>query len=402
MKLLTTAQEHDKTVRECLRKFSQVRFAVAWATQQFELGHQLTWSKSKVKRAVIGTHFFQTDPEFMRAWMDHPNVRFNFRTAGVFHPKVYLFENSPSDWAVIVGSANFTRGGFVLNSEASLFVTSDTQGSEQVYAQTHSLINSYFDPLDPLTKEEMEKYIDQRNARRNSMRDIAPWEDDQLPAPEIDFKLSEVLDMDWNNYSRAIGSAYTFKFEDRVQILNIFRQYFASKGHFSQFSLWEQKRVAGLAPKEGLVDWQLFGSNTVAGEFNSVFEDISGKISIALDEIPITGPVSREAVERYIALFREAKDKGVAVGIMTRILAMKRPDQFVCVNGKSKNRLAGVLRTSVGTISKLENYWESVVEPIRSSPWWKSPNPSGGQTVDLWHGRVALLDCICYERDSES
>ncbi len=42
---------------------------------------------------------------------------------GVFHPKLYLFENDPKEWECIIGSPNFTKSAFEDNSETAMLIS---------------------------------------------------------------------------------------------------------------------------------------------------------------------------------------------------------------------------------------------------------------------------------------
>jgi HKD family nuclease len=48
-----------------------------------------------------------------------------------FHPKIYMFGNNENIEKVIIGSSNFTAGGFVLNYEANVGVTLDCSNNAQ-------------------------------------------------------------------------------------------------------------------------------------------------------------------------------------------------------------------------------------------------------------------------------
>jgi hypothetical protein len=77
---------------------------------------------------------------------------------------------------------------------------------------------------------------------------------------------------------------------------------------------------------------------------------------------------------------------------------MKRPDTFVCANGKNKRNLANALSFAPTTLS-LENYWDRVIVPIQASPWYNAPRP-GGDDGELWDYRVGMLDTIYYDADA--
>lgn len=72
----------------------------------------------------------------------------------IFHPKVYLFENSDY-YTLIVGSSNLTEGGLVRNVECSLLVQ-DMQGTSvhsAFYAYWKTILNSTEENLYPITQE---------------------------------------------------------------------------------------------------------------------------------------------------------------------------------------------------------------------------------------------------------
>ena len=79
----------------------------------------------------------------------------------------------------------------------------------------------------------------------------------------------------------------------------------------------------------------------------------------------------------------------------TRLLAMKRPDYFVCVDSKNRKGLchAFLVPTSV----TLDDYWESFCMRIQQAAWWLVPEPKGTLERSVWRGRAAFLDALFYE-----
>ena len=111
--------------------------------------------------------------------------------------------------------------------------------------------------------------------------------------------------------------------------------------------------------------------------------------------IPSAGEVTEDdyaqfAREFQLAFVGSSRQGGIPTA--SRLLAMKRPDHFVCVDSKNAKRLGadvGFARTTLG----LENYWERVVEPITQSRWWNTKRPAGADGR-LWDARAAMLDVI--------
>lgn len=88
---------------------------MAWTGVGFTVIDRILSEPTKLKRGVVGTHFYQTHPDFIERFFGNPAVRYLKNPAGVFHPKVYLFRDGDWKSACIIGSANFTRGGKAAN-----------------------------------------------------------------------------------------------------------------------------------------------------------------------------------------------------------------------------------------------------------------------------------------------
>ncbi len=74
---------------------------------------------------------------------------------------------------------------------------------------------------------------------------------------------------------------------------------------------------------------------------------------------------------------------------------MKRPDYFICIDGKNKERLAKALGLSMSRI-KIDTYWDAVIAPILESPWYVSDVPAHADEHAAWKARVAMVDALFY------
>ena len=91
-----------------------------------------------------------TDYEALKTLVDKltgfPTVElYIYREKGrTFHPKLYLFSNEDESRALlIVGSSNWTRGGFINNIEANVLVNFNLIESE--HQECYQNLNSYFE-----------------------------------------------------------------------------------------------------------------------------------------------------------------------------------------------------------------------------------------------------------------
>jgi hypothetical protein len=179
--------------------------------------------------------------------------------------------------------------------------------------------------------------------------------------------------------------------QERLQVLREIRQLFAQNAHFRDLDYAGRRKIAGLV-KNANPDFLLFGSMQWVGFFRQAVKDNNEGISLALDEIPLDGDISRDHYQRFTDRFLKAfKRSGMALA--SRLLAMKRPDTFVCVNNQNREGLVQAFRVSPSRDA--EAYWD-LIERIRACTWWKVPQPAAGDEREVWRARAAFLDALFY------
>jgi len=178
--------------------------------------------------------------------------------------------------------------------------------------------------------------------------------------------------------------------QERLQVLREVRQLFAQKVHFCDLDYAGRRKIAGLF-KSVNPNFLLFGSMQWVGFFKQAIKNNNEGISVALDQIPFDGDVARDHYQRFTDHFLKAfKHAGMALA--SRLLAMKRPDTFVCVNNENREGLVQAFRVSPRWDP--DGYWD-LIERIRASTWWKVPPPAGDER-EVWSARAAFLDALFY------
>lgn len=76
---------------------------------------------------------------------------------------------------------------------------------------------------------------------------------------------------------------------------------------------------------------------------------------------------------------------------------MKRPDYFVCLDSKNRDKLCKEFGISKNI--GLDRYWDEVVQRLVDSNWWNSPEPQDGIERRIWRCRAAFLDVKFYQPD---
>ena len=142
MQLITKNSILERNLLRCLGSYEQVAFATAWASADTSVFRSLLSRKSTIQRAVIGTHFYQTDPDVLDEFIGSKAVRFMLQPSGVFHPKIFIFWNADC-WEGFVGSANLTKGALASNSEAVLLFSQADAGCSSLKTELIKTVGEY-------------------------------------------------------------------------------------------------------------------------------------------------------------------------------------------------------------------------------------------------------------------
>jgi hypothetical protein len=373
--------------------------------------------KDRIDRLVIGTHFHQTHPDVITRLHRNTKVRFVKEMSGVFHHKIYLFENSKNDWAVVVGSANFTRSAFERNDESAVLIDALDVGAGQAkIAIDRCLASAWEKGEQTLTSEWIRWYKSRYKQKQERLRNIAnrfsaePKDkgkqgQDKEEGDDGGRSVGEVplLTMNWVSFLRNVADeARRTKKQglgdlviSRLRVLDRVRDIFKTYDSFSNIPYEDRCRVCGLKREEDGIDWLWFGSMLGAGYFKKAVKIHSGILAAAIDSIPLTGAIEKSDYKYFLAAYR--KVSGCGLGTATRLLCMKRPDVFLPINDAN----ARLLKNIFGLKHKIDfdNYWDSVVMRVQESTWWNAPRPVSQTHRKIWDGRAAMLDAVSYEPD---
>lgn len=393
MKLINEGHTLSRTLIELLEKYDNVAFAVAWASFGTDVFNVVRQVRPKIHRAVIGTHFYQTHPSVVDEFIDFNQVRFVFQPQGVFHPKAYLFWGS-ADWELIIGSANLTAGALTKNSELMLRVDSEDVPGVNLNDQILNQIDEYWRVGDTATTKSAAAYRALWKTQQSALRRISGnySKRSKGKAPVH----TSIMTKTWQEFLHAVKGDQNIGFIERCELLESVRIAFDDHHHFSDMESGLRKTVAGL-PNNYDRRWACFGSMKGAGYFHQAVNNNDENLSHALDHIPLQGAIARDFYDAYITDFIRAFPNGRdGVGIASRLLALKRPDYFICFDSKNRDRLCedfAIKKTSM----TYDRYWEDIVSRITDSVWWNAPKPKKIQDRLIWNGRAAMLDAIFYD-----
>jgi len=396
---LLDARAVSKRLKKLIAKHDEIHLAAAWGYNG-PLADHLLQNAQKFNSVTFGVAFCQTDPDLVDRLVGRSNAFIADGRSKTFHPKLYYFRTGEKAEA-IVGSSNFTSGGLNRNYEASLHLRGEA--GDPAFTQIITLLETYAPIRKPVTLELARSYRVQFEAAKLLRKPKNPT----LPGDGAVWRqvTSPLATMGWSEYLNAVRSGRYHVLGKRLDLLRTCQSLFASVGSFAELSPNEWKAIAGVIGEaqkreSGLDnhDWGWFGSMRGMGDFANRIREQDKWLSRALDSIPRHGDVSKTQYESYCGYFLRAFENSHRVGgvpTATRLLAMKRPDTFVCVSKPNLAGLAEALSFSRTTLD-LDNYWERIIEPIRISPWYNADRPNG-EDAEIWDGRAAMLDAIYYD-----
>lgn len=394
MQLMT--KDTDKLVLQLIQKCKRLRWAVAWASSSFPLYQTLKLNEHKIDQLIVGVHFYQTHPEFIKAFLNHSKVRFKLDTQGVFHPKLYLFEHDSREWDCILGSPNFTKAAFTVNEEVAVHFCHSDLNAANVYAQMDQILNTYFAEAKIVTEAQRSSYESIWRRQKCRLHRIAgTYSDPEEPQVCKSPLTSTLFNMKWVEYFEWVNKDQHHSVEGRLRVLEMARELFSSKPHFADLDLEDRRAIGGLNDEYGL-NWLWFGSMRGAINFKARIRDNDATLSRALDAIPLAGPVTRKDFQTYISLAGPTLGKNNPLATATRLLALKRPDYFVCLD--SKNETSFLKDFGITKKIQILDYWDRVVERIIDSNWWNSEEPKNDLARRIWHCRSAFLDVPWYDQ----
>lgn len=397
MRFLTTNSELKATLTGLLKSCKRARWAVAWASSSAPSFKLLMQQQSKLAQLTVGTHFYQTDPEFIAAFIEHSNAKFVLNPSGVFHPKLYYFERGDGRWDCVVGSPNFTQAAFTSNSESAVWISQEDAGDVEAHKEILSALNRYRNLGRSVTPEDLEAYRKVWARQQERLSSLSgtyenPKHSRRAPRSPLDVP---IFKESWEQYFNTVKEDTKHTTDGRLAVLEEAARLFREHGRFSDIDDDGRRGIAGFGRTDEF-DWLWFGSMQGAGYFKQAVNQNNARLSNALDRIPLTGKVDRADFDAFVELFCSAFE-GSGMATATRLLALKRPDYFVCLSSKNRKHLCKAFGIPMNVA--LGDYWSTVIARILDSNWWNDPEPDDDLERRIWRSRAAFLDVRFYSPD---
>lgn len=207
----------------------------------------------------------------------------------------------------------------------------------------------------------------------------------------------------WPFYAQFLQAQQQHAFDERCRLL----KYVASLSDktLAEMPLQDRLVIAGKHtnshdPAVYDFDTQWFGSTKTVKAFHQLIENEPQKIDQALAHIPTSGEVSKAEydffVKDYVDAYQGLDDKPSLIAA-TRLLAMRRPDQFICL---SSSKLGLITQALEIKLTDFNQYWTGLVQGIRQMHWWRSSEPQDEAELLLWQHRAIFFDMLSFADES--
>jgi len=389
--IITNTEALFASLQALIRASDTLDLCVAWATSAKGQGrHWKELDLSKVRRAVVGTAFAQTEPATLVELGKEPDrLRLMINSDGTFHPKVILGRQGDKRFA-IVGSANFTTAAYTNNTELSVLLEGTVHDAGLQALETY--IDEQWNHGTELTDEWLAEYtLTWDAARRNRI---------VVPQAKLEVGSMTDLEMPWETYVEILRKQEGRKLANGSRIsvtgpspsyseeLRLAQVAFRREPKFENLTKDERNLLMGI----GRSSSGFLGSMRPAGYARGIVGQTPEQVGLVLDRLPLQGPVT--LAEATILLNELTQLKGIKIGVATRFFAVKRPDLFVSVNNGSNPQLAKILGGREVTTVK---QYIALLRDVWATEWHQSDKPADKDEALLWQLRAALLDSALYE-----
>lgn len=147
------------------------------------------------------------------------------------------------------------------------------------------------------------------------------------------------------------------------------------------------------------VEW--FASTKGAKTFHLLLKQQPAAFDEALAHIPLEGEITsaeyRAFVTAYQAIFATYSDgEAGPLAAATRLLAMRRPDQFIALTNAKIDVLCQGMAIAKFNSRDFDAYWKDMIGTVRSYAWWRQPAPESPAELKLWQARALLVDMFLF------
>ena len=382
-------------VERCCNQYSFLQMACAWCGDPaLVLPYSyLTLSDNLTVEVIMGVSFNHSHPDAIHFFINKGiNVRIFNPAINLFHPKFYLFKDK-KQFALFVGSSNFTYSGFYINTEINVLIEGELSKDISHFANLFKKwkTDKYsFTPDSRWLKKYRKNYNDQRKTERKN----------KIKTPqnnEESISISNWLTQaNWKLYYQKIQSGLAEKERDAFgysDVLDAAKNNLILPWSETIFDDIENRRIIGGMGKYG---W--LGHVAASGTFRKFMANGSKsqkrRAVTAINNIcSLEIPLNLDDLSKHLKILEAI---GPTIKVWSRLLTILRPDIFCTVASPSvRKNLSKTLEVPKSHFETIEGYIK-LIKLIHTCPWFNSQKPKVKTEVNIWNRKAAFMDAIFY------
>ena len=179
--------------------------------------------------------------------------------------------------------------------------------------------------------------------------------------------------------------------DERLRLLDYINKY--CQKPLADLSIEDRLAFAGKHTKQHNYqtydfDIEWFASTKGAKVFHALLEQYPEKFDAALSHIPLVGDVNYEHYQMFVNDFKQiiqaytpknpqgnTTQTKAPLAVASRLLAMRRPDQFIALNNNKIDLLCKGLSIVKFSNTDFSSYWHDMIGTLRTFPWWNQAKP---------------------------
>ena len=335
---------------------------------------------------------------------------------GIFHPKLYIFYKTSGNIEALVGSANFTDGGFINNDDILLHLT-----DPKIIDQCRTYFEECWDPRNSreITPEELEiytqKYKDRKKksqstekvpevlkgVRKKVLEDLKTVPADRsfleycsLLYQAVELKYTWIGETENETFPRRVTEDRLFILLDTLEechgLLTQFKKSYTSKDVHKIFGSSNPYAFLGNSSRSFL-NTEFQEDTELAKRLRSLLVEFSKK------RFQKNLKAKVETVHEILDSITPPKI-GVAWG--SRLLAIARPDLVISYNSASRDLLDKIVgcKSAKGNKEKKKSNYLKILQWLWNQDWYKNkPKELSPIQERIWNNRAALIDVLVYD-----
>jgi|GEM_PF-2469024 len=218
-------------------------------------------------------------------------------------------------------------------------------------------------------------------------------------------KFNQAFNANWSDYYQLLNELPPeYELSACLKLLNTADGLLNQEQDFSTSAVVERYLVGGISDtqtrKRYPFETNLLGDMQSHASFKKILKNDPTGLAKLLKIIPKTGPIDgwhfSQFVDSYRALFLENGVKQAPLFAATRLLSMKRPDQFVVISQETNALFCQAFSIKTLKNQDFQRYWDQVILPIQQTAWYKTDLPMDVSQLAFFRARVILIErLIC-------